>query len=1382
MKASAGCTEWRSLRRVGSCLARFQMLGALHCCHVVLLCLFLATPLVNANGDLIFQRFSIAEGLSQVSILSLAEGRDGMLWIGTEEGLNRFDGIRFESFHHVAGDSSSLASSFIHSVTALPDGNVLVINGAGIDLFHPDSRTVSHIQTRNNLAPGALVGLPVARAKDEHGNVWLGDEAGLTVYHYGKRTLQRIEVWGGGGRPPWHNSVTGIAAPQNNQIWVVSLGGLRIYDQSTQQFLPNVPAWLNSIQFIPRVVALHAGQGGEVLLADSKNLYTVHPGQQQVLVESLADLAIDDVPISLLSDRDGGVWATTGRGLFYRPFGAKQAQRFAKLSDYADSLQSNLVTRIIQDRVGNIWLGSYTAGLAKISANGLNVRYFRSATFAQGNVSAEISRLARLSNDKAVMVTADGWVSTLDLQTKRVEPFSPYLGVNSDRNAYPFVNSLAVDHRANVWLASSNGVFRLRANERPQEFRPKIDPSQVRSDVWSDAFVDEKARLWLLNPFSGLSVINTEFEPISIEPVSIANLGVFNNGASLYRLVRANDGGFWISTNSAAIYYWHEPNVAAKLYPLSCASVERVFDIKEQADGALLLASNIGLLRFLPSSGHCSNLNTDARAPSMTTNAIQMDPLGNAWVSTNRGIARYDLAKNTFSLFGFNDGLHRGEFNGASSLQVNDQMLFGSIRGTAVFDPLLMKLLAGSPEVIVSEVKVNFSPYPIAVFRADPEQSNILELQRDHNNAAFHFAATDLTASSEYLFSYKMLGASTERWIEADSGSRVATFTELTPGNYQFLIKARRPYSAWGPETVVPVRIIPAWWETPWAWLVYLLALALTVILVWRWRTILLRRRNDYLSRAVEQRTNEVELLLKQRTRLFVNVSHELRTPLTLIAGPLSDVMAEALAPSMRKKLQLVLDSSNRLTELVDQVLALARLQDKSSPQPQKNIIALKPHLLAMLESYEVIAQRSGIAMSWGKIEDIDVHGVSDLAEIVFGNIVSNAIKYTNAGGTIRVSLRYSNNGELALFECEDSGIGMALDEIEHIFEPFYRAQHEERMNPLLSHSSGLGLPHVKEVLAIHDGNIHVESTVGAGSVFRVEIPAVSREWLDNTASHEGDRHGTEIAANDEGWERPSLLIIEDNRGLNDYLKQIFASDYLCLTSGNGAEAEDLAYEHLPDLILSDIRLPGLDGVSLAERLKADVRTSHIPIVLLTAMPDYELKMSGLKMQVDDYISKPFDVQELKLRVSNLIRNRRRCAPTPLVAAGDGSNAAPAAGLPLSELDQRFMGQLDHIVAANIGNPDFELHDLSKNVYLSKKQVQRKVKALTGLSPMEYLRHYRISRACEMLLAGRSIADVCYSVGFSSQSYFTTCFKLVVGQTPKLWQQNSSRKAKGENA
>jgi DNA-binding response OmpR family regulator len=382
---------------------------------------------------------------------------------------------------------------------------------------------------------------------------------------------------------------------------------------------------------------------------------------------------------------------------------------------------------------------------------------------------------------------------------------------------------------------------------------------------------------------------------------------------------------------------------------------------------------------------------------------------------------------------------------------------------------------------------------------------------------------------------------------------------------------------------------------------------------------------------------------------------------------------------------------------------------------------------------------------------------------VVFGNLISNAIKYTNPGGQIHISLVYDEQQSAAVFTISDTGIGISADELTPIFEPFYRAQHEARCNALLPHSSGLGLPHVKEMLAQHDGDIRVSSEVGKGSRFCVTLPSLSPPESVQELNHE-DAH------DDAGHERATVLIVEDNAGLNDYLKAVLGAHYHCLSALNGVDAEALAYEHLPDLIVTDIRLPERSGLELAQRLKNDVRSSHIPIIVVTAVADAATKLSALTLQVDDVIAKPFDVPELKLKIRNLIQRTR----AHHAARGSDRADHTAANVPAatwSALDQRFMTQFTHVISAHLANADIELDDISRLLHLSKKQLQRKIKALTGLSPMEYLRHHRIAQACTLLQQGRTITDVCYSVGFSSQSYFSTCFKQQLGDTPRNWQQ-----------
>lgn len=1316
----------------------------------------------QANGEFIFQRFGVQNGLSQVSILSLAEDRDGFLWVGTEDGLNRFNGDHFESYFHQSDKSNGLASSFIFAVLPLPDGNVLVVNGGGIDLFHPAARTVTPLLNKNQAQAEFPMGAVSSYALQDNGDVWLGDELGLIRYRHTTKQLQRIGVWKESSRPSWAQMVSALSINTSQQLYVATMGGLRVYDLASDAFLPELPGWLISEPLKQQITVMNKGGDGELLWATRTTLFSVRPQQQALIAEKISDIGVSDSPQGLLRDVDGGLWITTGRGLFYREAGTRNTQQFLKRNELTDTLPDNLLTRILQDRAGNIWVGSYTSGLARINKNGLRVRYFLPASTANHNISSSASKLAALDADHVVMATYDGWLSVVNVRTQSVQPFSAVAGVEQSARPQPFVAGISVDAEQHVWLASYNGIYRQARQQKPKLYLAQRDAGKVYSDMWSDTLRDEQQRMWFLNPYTGLHRWDPKTDRIM--PVPISNLGLVNHSANLFRFVRDPEQGFWIFSASNQLYFWSEDVSAAKVISLRCHAVERVFDAKRRADGKLWLASNLGPLLFDPVSHDCEQLNSTWSLPTAVANAIEDDALGNLWVSTNRGIAHYDLRRQQFRLYGANDGFHAGEFNAFSSLKLHDQLLFGAIRGLAMFDPLQMRWQAESPATLISDVRVNGAHDWLADRRVMRDLQTPITLNHASIQLSIGFDADNLSATSEYEFRYRLEGEQEEPWLQTAAPNRVATFTQLPAANYEFVVQARRPGGIWGPVTRLPIAVLPQWWESWWAKTLYGLVVVLVITLSWRWRTIYLRRRNEVLSRAVKQRTDEIENLLKQRTRLFANVSHELRTPLTLITGPLSDLMGEPLPDKVRKKLFLIQQNSRRLHDLIDQVLALTRLQDERAAPLRKQAIALKPHLLALLESYDVIAKRGQISLTWGPVDDIDVLATSDLPEVVFGNLISNAIKYTNPGGQIHISLVYDEQLSAAEFVVRDTGIGMTDDEMSHIFEPFYRAQHEERSNALLPHSSGLGLPHVKELLAQHDGTINVSSRVGEGSLFRVTMPSLSAPDSVRELNDEVD------IGRDTHRDRATVLIVEDNASLNDYLKSLLSEQYHCLSASNGADAESLAYEHLPDLIISDIRMPELDGLELAQRLKNDLRTSHIPIIVVTAIAESEIKLSALTLQVDDVISKPFDVPELKIKVRNLIQ-RTRAHALPASATTDPQEPLlPPTALPLTPVDQRFMTQLEKVVSDNLANADFELEDISRQLYLSKKQLQRKIKALTGLSPMEFLRHRRIAEACVLLQQGRTITDVCYSVGFSSQSYFSTCFKQQMGDTPKNWQ------------
>jgi CheY-like chemotaxis protein/two-component sensor histidine kinase len=531
-------------------------------------------------------------------------------------------------------------------------------------------------------------------------------------------------------------------------------------------------------------------------------------------------------------------------------------------------------------------------------------------------------------------------------------------------------------------------------------------------------------------------------------------------------------------------------------------------------------------------------------------------------------------------------------------------------------------------------------------------------------------------------------------------------------------------------------------------------------------------------TQVVEHQANELEELLHVKEKLFANISHEFRTPLTLILGPLRQALSATKNKAVKEKIKMASRNSKRLLRLVDQLLGLSRLSSEApvtgSAQP------VTPMIETIAKSFQPLAQDKDISLTVIESDDLWVNCSPDALEKIILNLLSNAVKYTPAGGIVTVETKLNSNDMVSLV-VSDTGIGIPKAHQELVFERFHRIDDVGEAIP----GAGIGLALVKELAEAHGGNVRLESEPGRATTVTVNLPrhqvepstadirleAPTSEAIRlevETLSTSLPRSDLDIR--DAGNGKDSILIVEDNVDMQTYLTQLLSESYHCSIAGDGESGVDFALEHVPDLVLCDVMLPKKDGYEVSQILKHDLKTSHIPIIMLTARGDQDSRLKGLREKVDDYLTKPFDDEELKLRIDNLLETRKI-----LKNRFNGYFYKDAtSGNGLNGKENGFLEKLNNLFDENYSDPEFGLAQMSSKMAMSERQLQRKLKALTDHGPADYLRAFRLKHALALLKQGEQVGLVAYSVGFSSQAYFSSCFKAQFGATPTQIQQKLS--------
>ena len=773
-------------------------------------------------------------------------------------------------------------------------------------------------------------------------------------------------------------------------------------------------------------------------------------------------------------------------------------------------------------------------------------------------------------------------------------------------------------------------------------------------------------------------------------------------------------------------------------------------------------------------------------------------------MSTENGISKFIPGEERFENYDDRSITFRVRFSeAASAVTSKGKMLFGASNGIFMFDPDSINKSRFVPPIVLSKLVIanqDIVPGEGSVLKVGLDDTKELVLSHKENIFAIQYAALDYTNPQNIQYAYILEGFE-HQWTYADR-LRNATYTNLPKGHYTFKVRSTNSDGVWVDNTrFLDIVVLPSFWETPLAYFLYVLFILLVIFVAVYILFTIYRLKHEV---SVEQQVSDIKL------RFFTNISHELRTPLTLIAGPVEYVLKNSKLPEdAREQLVVVERNTNRMLHLVNQILDFRKIQNKKMKmQVQRvNVVAF---VRKVMDNFESLAEEHNIDFLFETEKDELYLWVDEdkLEKIVF-NLLSNAFKYTPGGKLIRVFI-HEDEGTVSV-GVQDQGIGIAENKKKSLFVRFENLVDKNLFNQA---STGIGLSLVKELVEMHKAVISVDSKLGEGSCFKVDF-LKGKEHYDDTVEFILEDSATSSSMTipapvmdatasvipivnpdediqDEESEETSnkevMLLVEDNQELRVFLRTIFSSTYRVVEAADGMEGWSKALKFVPDIIISDVMMPEKDGIEMTKELRADMTTSHIPIVLLTAKTSIESKLEGLEYGADDYITKPFSATYLKARVENLLSQRRKLQSlyrdnlmnnTHVSSLSTSEEAATEEEkLPdMSPNDRKFMDKLVELMEANMDNGDLVVDDLVREVAVSRSVFFKKLKTLTGLAPIEFIKEMRINRAAQLIETGEfNMTQISYMVGINDPRYFSKCFKSKLGMTPTEYRDNLGKK------
>lgn len=836
----------------------------------------------------------------------------------------------------------------------------------------------------------------------------------------------------------------------------------------------------------------------------------------------------------------------------------------------------------------------------------------------------------------------------------------------------------------------------------------------------------------------------------------------------VHGIIRDKNGKLWVGTFGKGVVVFDEDD--KKLYNFTTDHSfpsNAVNYMMEDSRKRILVATREGIIIFKDVSQPNVFVSFGAKEGLENTQvrAIQEDHDGYIWISTNGGISRLDEKNKRFYNYNYHDGIPMGDFmDGSTCITPDGTLFFGSQNGACYFNPRELS----SPREVSPVTITQFFIYNKQTESRDtrlpvPISNRIVELPYNQNTFNISFNVLDYTQSSQVEFSYMLEGLE-NAWYSTQGDNQV-TFRNIPHGNYVFKVKTRFRNQEWNENAAqLTVVIAPPLWLTWYAKLGYVILFIFALYALLRFY----KRKLDLESSLEVERKQSLnkQELNEERLRFYTNITHELRTPLTLILGPLEDLLSDAtLSPKHANKISIIHDSATRLLNLINRILEFR----KTETQNRKLSVA-KGDLGQLVQEvglrYKELNPNNKVNYHIHiETEDTEIFYDADMITIILDNLMSNAAKYTSEGD-ITLSLRSVEENQIKYTEISvsDTGHGIDAEALPHIFDRYYQAKSKYQAS-----GSGIGLALVKGLSELHEGILKVESAVDTGTTFTLRLLTENTYPNAIHAQHDMEKKpmdAEETTITDTPTENhPIVLVVEDNTDIREYIRSSFTELYEVITAKDGKEGWELAQARIPNIIVSDIMMPVMDGIELCKRIKEDMRTSHIPVILLTAKDSLQDKEEGYASGADSYLTKPFSAKLLHSRINNLLETRKKIAS--LLALADTQPKQESAVSSLNKLDNEFLQKITQIIEENLEMEKMDIAFIADKMCMSHSTLYRKIKGLTDMSANEFIRKVKMRKGVELLMSGQyTISEIAYMIGFSSVAYFRQCFKDEYGMSP----------------
>jgi signal transduction histidine kinase/ligand-binding sensor domain-containing protein/DNA-binding response OmpR family regulator len=1469
----------------------------------VTLQLFIVT-LIYAQPKCAFSHYSVDDGLSEGMILTMHQDRNGFMWFGTFDGLNRFDGYNFKAYKSGFKTHNGLTNNRIDNIVEDDIGYLWIMTYDG-ELHRLNTKTEEFTNFNEISYKSSDSYSPVQNVYCfDGGETWIVTEAGkcIKIVSYPQKSAYDVKHYPYDNESMEPGRLNFILKDKEQTVWFLGDKGLAKLTP-TSEVIESVifshnpagnssPAfycahelgdriWLGSSEgcirrwnFVTKtfdllnlnvnssIIGIHQLNQRELIILTSHDgflVYNILSGEKkQYTAEKYAGLPTNDL-ISVYVDKFGEAWIeSTSDGVTHfdpytgevKHFRMKTEKTnpnvllpsFFIFEDINDNLWvyprgggfsyynrkdkkleyffnepgdparkfPNLIHSAMSDSQGNLWVCTVSRGLEKITFFPGQFKVLQPKPGSLTHSENEVRAIFEDDNNFLWVATRDGVVYLYNQGKECIGTLRDNGSFTSGNLFNGLVYCFMQDRKGNIWMGSKGrGIFKLTPSGRGRIPSYKItNYAHNSNDIYSlshdnvySLFEDKFGRIWVGTFNGGLNYIKEEGDKVKfINSFNGLNSYPFTSHKRVRYVTSDFNNNILVGTTNGLIYFdqrFTDPSMinfkTCFFNPSDEKSIANndIHYIYCSRDGEIFLGTFGGGLNIVTNPGFSENKPlfksyTEATgAPDDIILSIVDDMKGNLWLSSERGILKFHKKDATFEIYGEQSGVESRYFSEATGIRTrNGEILMGFDNGLYYFDPEQVRKMTSVPPLVVTRVQVSGVDVNSAdMFSGDDEGKYTLNIYSKQKTLNIEYSTLDFRNPKNIQYARKLEGFDQDWQMEGDL--RIATYNNLAPGTYIFKVKSTNSDGVWvDNEQAIPLIVHPSFWQTTIAKILYILLffiISFTVI---------------YILMTFYKLRHKVEveqLITNMKLKFFTDISHELRTPLTLISSPVGNILKNHdLQPDVRDQLTIVQSNTERMLRLVNQILDFRKIQNNKMKLRIEEF-CLGSYIKEICSNFKKIAEEKGIRLEVNDFSDnATIWADKDKVEKIVYNLLTNALKFTPKGKNVTVTI-IKKEEQIELIVA-DQGTGLSKEKMKNLFARF-----ESNSENVLSFQpgTGIGLSLCKELAELHQAELTAQSEEGQGATFRVTFKLGCSHYENDTEFVISDNqkpspgmHSGHIAGDTETFEseeiednEPVLLIVEDNEELRSFLRIILADGFHVIEASNGKEGCQIAREQLPDIIITDLMMPEMNGLELAKEIKEDEITSHIPIVVLTAKTDLDTQVETLKTGADDFITKPFSSTYLRARIDNILMQRRRLqeiflANLPVYQSENKKTVEINPVAPkIDSFDDKLLAKLMQVMEENMDNSEFTVDDLVAGIGIGRSVFFKKIKSLTGLAPVEFIREVRIKRAAQLIETGQfTISQVTYMVGNNDPRYFSRIFKQRYGLTPSEYKEKYSGK------